>query len=120
MVDDGDGIVRSGVDAVQHVGVGLGVGHVVQVVIRSFQQLHQVSGRARLEPIIAEPHILEGIQQAERVIDTRYVGYEMIAVVTLSQQGVCFIIGQFEGGGQFMGISVLANLLEILYTDWDK
>lgn len=54
------------------------------------------------------------------VIDTRYVGYEMIAVVTLSQQGVCFIIGQFEGGGQFMGISVLANLLEILYTDWDK
>ena len=31
-----------------------------------------------------------------------------------------FIIGQFEGGGQFMGISVLANLLEILYTDWDK
>ena len=44
----------------------------------------------------------------------------MIAVVTLSQQGVCFIIGQFEVGGQFMGISVLANLLEILYTDWDK
>ena len=81
MVDDGDGIVRSGVDAVQHVGVGLGVGHVVQVVIRSFQQLHQVSGRARLEPIIAEPHILEGIQQAERVINTRSPGHEMIAVV---------------------------------------
>lgn len=66
---------------IQHVGVGLGVGHVVQVVIRSFQQLHQVSGRARLEPIIAEPHILEGIQQAERVINARSPGHEMIAVV---------------------------------------
>ena len=77
-----------------------------------------------VEPVsythLFRPHIFKGIQQAERVIDTRYVGYEMIAVVTLSQQGVCFIIGQFEGGGQFMGISVLANLLEILYTDWDK
>ena len=43
--------------------------------------IHQVSGRARLEPIIAEPHILEGIQQAERVINTRSPGHEMIAVV---------------------------------------
>ncbi len=62
-------------------GIGLGVGHVVQVVVRSFQQFHQVRGRARLEPIIAEPHILEGIQQAERVINTRATGHEMITVV---------------------------------------
>ena len=50
MVDDGYGIVRGGVDAVEHVGVSLRVGHLVEVVMGVLEQLHEVGGCSGLEP----------------------------------------------------------------------
>ena len=45
--DDGQWVFVA-IDAVQHVGVGFCMGHLLQVVVVAFQQFHQIGGGARL------------------------------------------------------------------------
>ena len=54
---------------------------VAQAEVVFLQQFHKVGGGAGLEPVAAELQGTEGIQQAERVINARSPGHEMIAVV---------------------------------------
>ena len=68
MVDDGYRIIRGGIDAVQHIGVGFRVGHLVEVVMGVLEQLHQIRGGTGLKPVVSEFHLGEGVQETERIV----------------------------------------------------
>ena len=78
--------------------------HIIKIVFRPLQQLHQVSRRARLEPVIAELPVLEGIQQAERIINARSFRREVITVVILLQSRQRRLIFQAQSVGQRLDI----------------
>ena len=94
LIDHRNGIVRGGVDAVQDACAGLRVRHIIKVIFRPFQQLHQIGRCTRLEPIVAEFPFGEGIQQTERVVNTDRVFHEVVTVVTLLQFLRCRLYGQ--------------------------
>lgn len=52
-----------------------------QVVVALLEQIHQVSGRARLEPEVIQYFRLAGIQHAERIEDAGAIRVKVIAVV---------------------------------------
>ncbi len=49
------------------------------------QQTHQILGRSRTIPIVLQLHLVEGVQQAEGIIDIRHLLAEVIAVVAFLQ-----------------------------------
>ena len=87
--------------------------HVFQVVMVAFQQFYQVGGCSRLEPVTAEFLIFKSIQQAERVVDTFGVLYEMIAVISPLQLGTGFLVGHFLSVCQLVKLffKIIVNLL---------
>ncbi len=41
---------------------------------------HEISGRTGLEPVVVDPHLFEGAQHAERIVNANHAAAEMIAV----------------------------------------
>ena len=67
-----------------------------------FQQLHQIGRRSGLKPVVAEFQLVEGIKQAERVINANGVFNEMIAVIAYFQFVAYFFVSHFLFTRQFV------------------
>ena len=113
LVDDGDGVAREGVDAVEHVGRGHLLGEVGQDVVVALQEPDEIGGRARLEPVAAEFQLAEGVEQAEGVVDADAVLAEVVAVVLIPEPGERLLlrqplpVGQLADGGLEIGVYLL-------------
>ena len=57
--------------------------HPVQVVFVLFKKLDQISRSARFKPVVSVLFFLESIEQTERVVYSRTVRIEMVAVIVL-------------------------------------
>ena len=64
-----------------------------------FEKFDKIRRSARLEPIIVNFIINEGVKQAERIIDAGLIFFtKMIAVIVLAKRGVCLVNSHLLGG----------------------
>ena len=87
--------------------------HLLQVIMATLQQLHQISRRTRFKPVTAEFHFIKGIKQTERIVYTDGIFHKVITVVTDFQLMRSLLKTHFLLIGQFLQVfmEVIINLL---------